>query len=168
MTNDSEITASEITASEITALVHIEVVHDDPDSAAAFMEEVFGAERAEPQFARFCQGYNEDSGSRVVHVRAGNTIFQFIRPSGSGSWRDQLDATGPGVHNITVEVSNLEGAREQMLARGCRELLSFSADFRAAGYESDADATGYAIDASEQIGLRLEMVPVETRYEPGR
>jgi hypothetical protein len=131
------------------------------------MEEVFGAQRAEPEFSRFCQGYQEDSGSRVVHVRAGTTIFQFIRPSGSGSWREQLDTSGPGVHNITLEVANLDDARAEMLARGCRELLSFSADFRAAGYESDADAVGYAIDASEQIGMRLEMVPVETHYEPG-
>ena len=153
--------------SEITALVHIEVVTEDPDAAATFMEEVFGAQRAEPEFSRFCEGYKEDSGSRVVHVRAGTTIFQFIRPSGSGSWREQLDTSGPGVHNITLEVANLDDACAEMLARGCRELLSFSADFRAAGYESDAGATGYAIDASEQIGMRLEMVPVETHYEPG-
>ena len=105
--------------SEITALVHIEVVTEDPDAAATFMEEVFGAQRAEPEFSRFCEGYKEDSGSRVVHVRAGTTIFQFIRPSGSGSWREQLDTSGPGVHNITLEVANLDDARAEMLARGC-------------------------------------------------
>ena len=53
--------------SEITALVHIEVVHDDPDAAAAFMEDVFGAERAEPEFARFCQA----NGIRTSTGRTG-------------------------------------------------------------------------------------------------
>ena len=74
------------------------------------------------------------------------------------SWQKQLDTSGPGVHNVTFEVNDLENVRVAMLNRGARQLAQFDADMSRAGLDVDQPTRVYVMDAREQSGLRFEMM----------
>lgn len=150
-------------ASNVSAFLHIEIVHSDPEAAGVFMSEVFGAERVDENLAEYVVELLP--GSKVVHMMMGNVIFQFVKPTeGLSTWTEQLANSGPGVHNISIQVDDLEATRSRMVARGCKEENAFTIDMRKAGLKSTGPCQAYIIDAFQQAGMRFEMMPTEMRY----
>ena len=142
---------------KVSAFVHIEMVHPDPDAAVKFMQEVFGAEIVEKRLSTFFESLVP--GMRVIHARMGNVVFQFVKPiPGLESWQRQMDRSGPGVHNVTLQVDGLEHVRKAMLDRGCVQVAEFHPDLRDGGLDVDGPITCYVVDATEQTGIKFEMI----------
>jgi catechol 2,3-dioxygenase-like lactoylglutathione lyase family enzyme len=147
--------------------IHLEIVHPDPDAAAQFMRETLGARDVEPRMAAHLEG-SVVPGLRVVHVMAGNVVFQFVKPVPElPSWDEQLGSQGPGVHNVTIAVSDPEATLATMETRGATLELSADVDLRPAGLEYDGDLKVYVIDALQQTGLRFEMFSTKAGWIGG-
>jgi len=141
----------------VSAFVHIEMVHPDPDAAAKFMEEVLGAVQVEKKLSAFFESLAP--GMRCIHMRTGNVVFQFVNPiPGLESWKRQMDRSGPGVHNITLQVNGLEKVREEMLKRGCVQVAEFHPHLKDGGLDVEGPIDCYVVDAMEQAGMRFEMI----------
>lgn len=145
---------------------HVELVHPDPDAAADFLREVFGAERVEEEISSYIE--SKAPGSRIVHMKLGGVVLQIVRPgSGAESWQQQLDSQGPSIHNVTLMVHGLERVREDMLAKGCQEIARFDVQLQNAGLDVEGGQRAYLMDAMAQIGLRIEMMESIPDWVPG-
>ncbi|MAG32163.1 MAG: hypothetical protein CL908_14870 [Deltaproteobacteria bacterium] len=150
----------------VSALWHVEVVHPDPDAAASFLREVFGAEQVEGQMSSHIESVS--AGARIIHMKLGGVVFQFVKPGpGAESWQKLLDSNGPCVHNITLLVDGLEEARDNMIAKGCQEISRFDVRLQDAGLDVTGQQRAYLIDAMAQIGLRIEMLETIPGWTPG-
>jgi predicted enzyme related to lactoylglutathione lyase len=149
----------------VKAFVHIEMVHPDPDAAARFMQEVFGAEQVERQLSTYLESVAP--GLRIVHMLVGGVVFQFVKPVAGTSWQKLLDAQGPCVHNVTLQVDGLEAVREAMLARGCRQVSQFDMQMQDGGLEVEGKQRAYVVNAMAQTGLRFEMIETMPQWVPG-
>jgi 4-hydroxyphenylpyruvate dioxygenase-like putative hemolysin len=144
-------------AEKVSAFVHIEIVHDDPAAAASFMAKTLGAVQVEKRLSTYFETLAPDM--RVIHMRAGNVVFQFVKPvAGLESWHSQFKASGPGVHNVTIQVNNLEQVRQELLDEGCKQIAEFHPALRDGGLDVDGPITCYVIDATAQAGLKFEMI----------
>ena len=150
---------------KITAFVHLEMVHPDPEAAALFMQEVFGARRVEEELSSYLESLAP--GMRIVHVLAGGVVFQFVNPAPGNSWRELLDAQGPCVHNVTFQVDGLEQVRKEMLARGCKQVSKFDMAMQDGGLNVSGRQRAYVIDGLAQTGLRFEMIETMPEWVPG-
>ena len=150
--------------SNVSAFLHIEIVHPDPDSAASFLEDVFDARRVEKNLCDYVEGILPET--RLVHVLMGNVVLQLVKPDENlASWKDQLESTGPGVHNISIQVDNMDAIEKTMLERGCNIYSDMVVDLREAGVDCPAPMRALNIDAREYCGLRFEMLPKEYGYQ---
>ena len=150
---------------KVAAVMHVEIVHPDPYGAAEFLREVFGAEQVEKKFSAHLEA--RFPGNKLIHMRMGNVIFQIVKPIEMfKTWNEQLATTGPGIHNISMSINNLESVRDAMLAKGCKVRESFPLERKIGDAETDGPIQAYIIDAFEQAGLRFELVPVEAGYRP--
>jgi hypothetical protein len=142
--------------------VHIEIAHPDPDAAASWMCEVLGAELFEEPLCRMMEARLPDL--RVVHVRAGGIVFQFVKPARTmDTWAEAATA-GPAIHNVTFTVRDLPAAREALTSGGAEVEREFVLDgLRRAGYRYEGDDPAVnMIDARRQVGVRFELL--ETGY----
>ncbi len=151
---------------KVKAFVHLEMVHPDPDAAACFMEDVFGAKRVEQQLSAYLESLAP--GMRIVHVLLGGVVFQFVKPIPGNSWQNLLDAQGPGVHNVTFQVDGLEQVRKDLLAKGCKQVSQFDMTMQDGGLKVDGRQRAYVIDALAQTGLRFEMIETMPEWIPGK
>ena len=148
------------------AFWHVEVVHPDPDAAAGFLRDVFGAEQVETRLSSHIESISP--GARIIHVKLGGVVFQFVKPGpGAESWQKLLDANGPCVHNVTLLVDGLERARKVMLEKGCEEVARFDVRLQDGGVDVGGEQRAYLIDAMAQIGLRIEMLETIPGWVPG-
>ena len=149
---------------KITAFMHVEIVHHDPYAAAEFLREVFGAEQVEKEYSARIE---ERFGNPLIHMRMGNVIFQILKPlEVFETWHEQLKTSGPGIHNISLAMNDIESVREAMLAKGCKVTKSIPIERKIGNAETDGPISVHIIDAFEQAGLRFELVPMEGGYEP--
>lgn len=150
-----------------TTFIHIEIVHPDPEQAAQFIRETIGGEAVEPRVAAHLETVMP--GLRAVHVRVGNCVLQFVKPSPAmASWQEQLDTFGPGVHNVTFAVSDFEGVTAALRDRGAETLLAVDdVDLRPAGLEYRGALPVHIIDARAQSGLRFELLSTKAGWIPG-
>lgn len=147
----------------VSAFLHVEIVHPDPVSAGKFLEEVFGAELVEENLAKYVERILP--GSKVVHMRMGNVVFQFVKPCEElASWKEQLKAQGPSIHNVSLQVDDMDGIEKAMLAHGCKVYSDALVDLREAGVGCSGPLRALNIDAREQSGMRFEMLPKEYGY----
>jgi hypothetical protein len=137
--------------------VHIEIVHPDPEAAAQFMCDVLGGKRVERKIAGQIEGVVP--GIKLAHVLAGNLVFQFVKPNEAlASWSEQLQTSGPGVHNVSLTISDIEDVRAAMEERGGKVLMGADVDLKdSLGYEGEDTFKTYVIDCREQTGLRFEI-----------
>jgi predicted enzyme related to lactoylglutathione lyase len=133
--------------------IHLEILVHDPAEAQAFLEDVFGAERTEFDFAyRVEEGW--DLKNR--HVRMGGEIYQLLAPShdipGTPSklrnWYDR--EITPSIHNVTFTVNDAEAFAKTLREHGVRCMGEMK--------DIETGATVYMYDATEQCGLRFEFV----------
>jgi len=107
---------------KVSPLVHIEIVVRDAEEAYRFLNKVFGAEKTQLGFANLL----DSPVAHVVHVELGGAVLQFIEPKAEGNlWSDFLKEKGPGVHNLTFTVENMEEAVKALEAEGAPVLLQF-------------------------------------------
>jgi catechol 2,3-dioxygenase-like lactoylglutathione lyase family enzyme len=131
--------------------VHLEILVYDPAEAAAFLEDMFGAERVEVGFA-----YQIEEGWDLAnrHVKMGGEIYQLLAPShdlpGTPSklrnWYDR--SITPSIHNVTFSVNDAEAFARELRSKGVRCM----------GEMRVGPATVYMYDATQQCGLRFEFV----------
>jgi catechol 2,3-dioxygenase-like lactoylglutathione lyase family enzyme len=117
----------------------------DAEAAYEFLHDVFGAEKVEEEFARFLDG----PFARVIHVGLGDVVLQFVEPrTEEGSWFEQLESTGPGVHNLTFVVDDI---RETVAALD--------------NVKPDPQPV-YMVGSREKIGFHLELAESPLREPP--
>jgi methylmalonyl-CoA/ethylmalonyl-CoA epimerase len=146
---------------KVSPLVHIEIVVRDAEEAYRFLNKVFGAEKAQIGFANFLDG----PVNHVVHVELGGVILQFIEPRMEGtSWSEFLKEKGPGVHNLTFTVDNIEETVKALEKEGAPVLFSFPLDWSQVAKLLPPDTTikpdmppVYMVGAEEKVGFKFEL-----------
>lgn len=135
-------------------LVHLEIVHSDPEAVFEFLRDCLGAERVEKNIGDFLQ---ETFGVKGVHAKVGNIVFQILTPTPTlPTWHAELQDRGPGVHNVTFYVDDLEEVKQRMLGQGATEILDMDVPFQEIGLGEEPTRL-LVMDAREQTGLRFEM-----------
>ena len=164
MSHTTEVTPStESTSPAAQALLHLEIVHPEPDAVFEFLRDCLGAELVEKEIAEYLVslfGGTDDRGKgRVgIHVKVGNIVFQIVRPPPTlPTWYAELTERGPGVHNVTFIVNDLEGVKQRMLGQGATEILDMPVPLHEIGLGTEPTRL-LVVDAREQTGLRFEMV----------
>lgn len=110
----------------LSPLVHIEIVVRDAEEAYEFLKRAFGAEKTQLEFASFL----DSPFAHVVHVQLGGVVLQFVEPRVEGTlWSDFLKEKGPGVHNLTFIVDNIDEAVKTLENEGAPVLLKFPLDW---------------------------------------
>ncbi|MBW2622523.1 MAG: VOC family protein [Deltaproteobacteria bacterium] len=147
----------------ISPLVHIEIVVRDAKRAYQFLHNVFGAEKVQEDFANFLDG----PANRVIHVELGGVVLQFIQPLAEGtSWYEQLAAHGPGVHNLTFVVDDVEEAARLLEEEGVTDRFTFPLDWgQLLGPENvkPDPRPVYMINTMDKLGFRLELAESPAR-----
>lgn len=146
---------------EVSPLVHIEIVVRDVNAAVDFLEKVFGAKKTEPELVNFL---NETAIGllKIEHVELGNIVLQFIEPMGDGQdvWSEHLRKKGPGVHNLTFQVDDLNRAAATLAEAGAPTLFTMDLDWvKLLGSELGRENVPpvHMIGSEEIVGFRLEL-----------
>ena len=104
----------------LSPLTHIEISINDAEAAFQFLNKTLGAIKVQEELAKLLGG----EGALDIHVGLGDIVLQFVQPKiYIGSWSDQLKNTGPGVHNLTFGVENMQKTREIFKNEGISELI---------------------------------------------
>ncbi|KAJ4075274.1 hypothetical protein NW760_015428 [Fusarium oxysporum] len=152
-------TTPESSRSIAEAVLHLEIVHSDPEAAFTFLEDVLGATRVETKISAFaCQAFS----IHCVHAKVGNIVFQITQPPPAfPSWVNELKDNGPGVHNITFYVKDTEMVKQKMISHGCHEIMDIKIPINQIGIGKESTRV-VVMDAKENTGLRFEFCePVE-------
>jgi catechol 2,3-dioxygenase-like lactoylglutathione lyase family enzyme len=146
---------------DVSPLVHIEIVVRDVNAAVDFLERVFGAKRTEPELVSFL---NEAAAGllKVEHVELGNVVLQFIEPMEDGQdvWSEHLRKKGPGVHNLTFQVDDLNRAAAALAEAGAPTLFTMDLEWaKLFGSELARENVPpvHMIGSEEIVGFRLEL-----------
>jgi hypothetical protein len=149
----------------LDALLHVEIVHPDPDAAADVLIRRFGGARVEVRTADHTQALVP--GSRIVHVMAGPVVFQLIRPpEDMTEWAEQLATQGPSIFCLSFRVDDYESCRDAFLEEGAEMTSEFTPDFSSVGI-GDGPFEAGIVDTRELIGCRLEMTPASSGWPDG-
>lgn len=147
-------------------IVHLELVHPDPDAVLATLSAAFGARQVESRLSNWLEQIFP--GGRCVHARVGNVVFQIIRPTEAmPTWHAQLEEHGPSVHNITFYVDDLEESAGALLDRGAETVGIFEMPFSQIGLGGEQPTKVHVLDARKQTGLRFELLERVDGWEPG-
>ena len=141
----------------VSPMIHIELTVRDAEETFRVLRRVFGSERVETAFADFL----DSPFMHIVHVNLGNVVLQYCQPlQEEGSWYEQLRDKGPGVHNITFIVEDMEETMTSIEDAGSRDLFSFPLDWGALiGPEKVIPNVPpvHMVDTMERIGFHLEL-----------
>ena len=93
-------------------IVHISLTVDDVKRTGDFYQQVFGFQDAETRKTR-------DHLSR--HMTDGQIDFTLMKyDEGTQSAESKAAGDGPCIHHFAIEVDDIEGATQQIKARGCK------------------------------------------------
>src|SRR5262252_7004398 len=100
--------------SGITGLSHVAVATRDADALAKTLVEGLGARRGDEELL--------DGGAlRVVFVHLGPVTIELLEPkAGEHTVAKFLDTRGPGLHHVSLEVTDIEGHLARARAGGVR------------------------------------------------
>lgn len=98
----------------VSGLSHVAIAVRDADPLVALLVAALGAERGGEELL--------DGGAlRVVFVRLGPVTLELIEPrSAEHTVAKFLETRGPGLHHVSLEVTDLAGALERCRAAGVR------------------------------------------------
>jgi methylmalonyl-CoA/ethylmalonyl-CoA epimerase len=98
----------------VTGLSHVAIAVRDADGMVALLVSALGAERAGEELI--------DGGAlRVVFVRLGPVTLELLEPrSQEHTVARFLETRGPGLHHVSLEVTDLTEALERCRAAGVR------------------------------------------------
>ena len=142
---------------ELSPLTHIEISVNDAEEAFQVLNKTLGALKVQEELAKLLGG----EGALDIHVGLGDAVFQFVQPKiYLGSWSDQLKNFGPGVHNITFGVDNMEKTREIFKEEGISELIVMDFEWDkiipAEALKPDPQPV-IIMDTMEMLGFHLEL-----------
>lgn len=141
----------------VSPMLHIELVVPDAEETYRFLSAVLGTEKVEEEFA----GFLDSEFMHIVHVNLGNVVLQYCQPlMDQGSWHEQLQARGPGVHNITFLVDSMEETMKAIEAAGAKDLFAFSLDWgELIGRENVKPEVPpvHMVDTMDKLGFHLEL-----------
>lgn len=141
----------------VTPMLHIELVVNDLDETYAFLHKIFGSEKIEEEFASFL----DSPFMRIMHVNLSNVVLQYCQPLvEEGSWYEQLKTKGPGVHNLTFVVPEMNETMRNIEAAGAKDLFTFPLDWgRLVGPENlkpDVPPV-HMVNAMDIVGFHIEL-----------
>jgi hypothetical protein len=157
-----------MTSQDEPRVIHVEIVHPDPEAGAQFMRETLGARDVEPRTVAHIK--KMFPGMELAHVMVGGVVFQFVKPTEAlPSWTEQLERRGPSIHNVTISVPDIDGVTDDMIERGGKLLLDApGVDLTPAGFDPPPGMRGNAVDTREQTGIVFEMFPTAIGWIPGK
>jgi len=156
---------------KLTPLIHIEIVVHDAEDTFKFLHNVFGAEKIEEGFA----GLLDSPFMKIIHVGLGDVVLQLCQPMlEEGSHHEHLSEKGPGVHNLTYFVENIEETVKSLENEGVSTIFSFPLDViewdKILGVENTRSDLPpcYIMSTMERIGFHLELAEAAWKKEPDR
>jgi len=159
----------------LSPLVHIEIVVPDAEVAYRFLHQTFGARKVQEDIAGFLE--NEVAGKipgvpplRIIHVGLGDVVLQFIEPlTAEGSWFEQLETSGAGVHNLSFRVENVRATVATIEKEGIVPVNFFPIEWEALippeHIKSDIQPV-FMMDTKNQLGFHLELIESPFREPP--
>lgn len=142
---------------DVSPMLHIELIVPDIEKTYQFLHDVFGSEKVETKFAEFL----DSDFSKVIHVNLSNVVLQYIQPIAKvASWYDQLQKSGPGVHNVTFLVNNIEKIVETFNNNGIPHQISFPLEWENLVGNDDFNPksrTVHIFNTMETLGFHLEL-----------
>ncbi|MCK4286942.1 MAG: VOC family protein, partial [Candidatus Lokiarchaeota archaeon] len=142
---------------DVSPMLHIELVVPDIEKTYQFLHDVFGSEKVEVKFAEFLDG----EFSKVVHINLSNVVLQYIQPLAKvASWHEQLQKSGPGVHNITFLVNDIEKVVEIFKNNGISQQIFFPLEWENLVGKEDFNPdsrTVHIFNTMEKLGFHLEL-----------
>jgi len=149
----------------VSPMLHIELTVPDIEETCRLLNVVFGSERVEKRFADFL----DSEFMHIVHVNLGNVVLQYCQPIAEmGSWYEQLKSKGPGIHNITFIVEDMDDTMASIEQAGARDLFAFPLDWgKLVGEENlKADVKPvHMVDTMDLLGFHLELGERPTEKE---
>jgi catechol 2,3-dioxygenase-like lactoylglutathione lyase family enzyme len=138
-------------------MLHIELVVPNIEKTCQFLNDVFGSEKVEVEFADFLDG----EFSKVVHINLSNVVLQYIQPLQKvASWYEQLQKSGPGVHNITFLVSDIKKTVDSFKNNGISHQISFPLEWENLVGKEDFNPnsrTVHIFNTMDKLGFHLEL-----------
>jgi catechol 2,3-dioxygenase-like lactoylglutathione lyase family enzyme len=145
---------------KLSPLMHLEIVVPDAEKTYQFLHKVFGAEKTQEGFASYLSTLAP--GLKCIHVLLGGIVLQLVEPTPDAlpSWHKQLAEHGPGVHNLTFLVDDMDEAVKALEEEGAPVIqeieLEWEKVFGPEGARPDLPAV-HIVDTSEMLGFRLEL-----------
>jgi len=150
-----------------------------PNAEEAFrlLNSIFGARKVQEDFAKFLSGDQQ----KIVNVGIGDVVLQFAEASvEKGPIYEHLKEKGPGIHNLTYLVEDIDAALKTMKAEeGIEPLYSYDLDWESliqSDYANPKAKTVYVMDTMSLIGFHLALLELpgendllapKTRYVTG-
>ncbi len=131
---------------KITRIDHIAVLVEDLEQAQSFWEGALGIPLSQTSD-------NPAEHAQIAFLSVGDSEIELVRPtSGDSGLRRFLDKRGPGMHHICLEVDDLEGMVEQLVAKGVEMInlmLRVSKDGRRYVFVHPRSAGGVLVELYE-------------------
>jgi len=151
---------------DVSPMLHIELVVPDVEKTYQFLHKVFGSEKVEIKFAEFL----DSEFAKVVHVNLSNVVLQYIQPiAKQGPWYEQLERSGPGVHNITFLVDDIEKITKKFEIEGIPALISFPLEWENLVGKDNFNPnarTVHIFNTMDKLGFHLELFESPSIREP--
>lgn len=152
---------------DVSPMLHIELVVPDIEKTYQALHDVFGSEKVEIKFTEFL----DSEFAKVAHINLSNVVLQYIQPlAEQGPWYEQLQKSGPGVHNITFLINEIEKIKETFKNNGISPLISFPLEWENLVGKDDFNPnsrTVHIFNTMEKLGFHLELFerPSKTRTD---
>jgi catechol 2,3-dioxygenase-like lactoylglutathione lyase family enzyme len=141
----------------VSPMLHIELTVPDAEATFQFLNKVFGSEKVEAEFA----GFLDSPFMRIIHVNLSNVVLQYCQPLvQQGSWYEQLTKNGPGVHNITFVVPDMNETMKAVGQAGAQDLFAFPLDWgKLIGPDKVKPnvAPVHMVNTMDRLGFHLEL-----------
>ncbi|MFW9865094.1 MAG: VOC family protein [Candidatus Thorarchaeota archaeon] len=151
---------------DVSPMLHVELVTPDIEKTYQFLHNVFGSEKVEIEFADFL----DSDFAKVMHVNLSNIVLQYIQPlKEQGPWYDQLKKSGPGVHNITFFVENIEKTIEEFKKEGVGPIISFPLEWENLVGKDNFNPNSekvYIFNTMSRLGFHLELFESPSIKQP--
>lgn len=135
---------------KITRIDHIAVLVEDMEAARAFWEGALGIPLAQTSDVPAEQ-------AQVAFLPVGDSEIELVKPtSGDSGLRRFLEKRGPGMHHICMEVDDLEGMVEHLVAKGVEMInlvLRVSEDGRRYAFVHPRSTGGVLVELYEASPL---------------
>ncbi|MFW9821823.1 MAG: VOC family protein [Candidatus Thorarchaeota archaeon] len=142
----------------VSPMMHIELVTSDIGKTYELLQNTFGSEKVELEFADIL----DTPFMHVMHVNLSNVVLQYCQPmvkvnTEMGSWYNLLEKNGTYVHNITFVVNDLEDVVEKFKKEGIEPLFTFNVPWDRLDENMKGEIKSvYMMNTMDQLGFHME------------